>query len=142
MFNIFKIIIAAQFLFFTAAPALAQEDQALIDERGAAHKFIDPQKIKKGQTREEVARIWGSEVVIGYELTDPASRHYRTIVAANPYRSETVTKGKKVFVIDYYLEGIKTPDAQVTNDELLPLVFRDDKLIGMGWDFLTRKIKK
>ena len=92
-------------------------------------------------TRKEVQSLLPTEIIIGYELSDPASEQYRPIIANNPQRSESVAKGKKKYTIDYYLLGIKTPDDQTTDEELVPLVYLNDKLVGVGWTYYIKQIK-
>ncbi len=36
---------------------------------------------------------------------------------------------------------VKKSDDKITDDELAPLVFQNDKLIGQGWDFFKKEIK-
>lgn len=109
--------------------------------KGTTRRFISLRQIRKGMTRKEVASILSDKVVVGYELIEPISGQYKPIVVNNPYRSEAVKRGSASYHVDYYLEKIKIQDSIVSDEELMPLVFRDDKLVGEGWDFLKKKIK-
>ena len=108
----------------------------------STRRFISLQPIDVGMTKKEVEAALTSKVIVGYELIDEKTGQYRPIIVTNPYRSETLTKGSEAFIVDYYLAGINQQDDKVTDDELVPLVFRKEKLIGFGWPFLEEKIKK
>jgi hypothetical protein len=108
---------------------------------GMTRRFISIRQVYSGMTRQEAASVLSQQVVIGYELSDERNQQYKPIVLQNPFRSETLTKNGKEFLVDYYVVGIQTPDGQVSDDELVPLVFFKDKLIGTGWLFLNQEIK-
>lgn len=56
----------------------------------------------------------------------------------NPYRVETPQgKDGDLYEVLFYHTDIKKNDHLVTDDELTPLVFKDNKLIGWGWAFLS-----
>jgi hypothetical protein len=110
---------------------------------GEMHTFASAatiQKLMLGISREEAVALIGRTSATGYELKGPGS--YKPVTVANPYRSQKITKGKDVFVVDYYLTQVRNPDGIIANDELTPLIFQADKLIGKGWDFFNEKVKK
>ncbi|MCC6758746.1 MAG: hypothetical protein IT395_03870 [Candidatus Omnitrophica bacterium] len=104
-------------------------------------RFISTSQVRNGLTRQEVAGLLGKEVVAGYSLTDEASGEYSPITILNPQRTETIQNGKKSYAVDYYLVGIKAADEKVSDDELVPVVFLNDRVVGMGWDFLDQRVK-
>ncbi len=104
-------------------------------------QFITTSQLQIGLTRAEVAGILGKQVVVGYALADDATEQYKPITVGNPQRSQTLTKNNKTFTIDYYLVGIKIADDKISDDELLPLVFEQDRLVGIGWDFFNKSVK-
>lgn len=104
-------------------------------------RFISMSQIRAGLTRQEVASLLGKEVVTGYSLTDEASGEYSPITVPNPQRTETIQKGKKSYSVDYYLVGIKNADDKVSDDELVPVVYFNDHVAGIGWDFLNQRVK-
>jgi len=106
-----------------------------------SRRFISLRPLKEGMSKKEVQAVLPSEVIIGYELTDTGSEQYRPIVINNPQRSESVTKGKKNYAVDYYLLGIKTADGQITDEELVPLIYLNDKLAGVGWTYFIKQVK-
>jgi len=110
-------------------------------EEEFGRKFLSTRQALEGMTKKEVESVLGKEVLVGYELTQRESGQYKPITLENPYRTEPLQKAKKSYQVDYYLVGIAQPDNVVSDNELVPLVFLDDKLIGKGWGFLNN-IKK
>jgi hypothetical protein len=107
------------------------------------HTFESADAIKKlmlGISREEALALIGRTTTTGYELK--GASEYKPVTVANPYRSQKITKGSDVFVVDYYLTAVHKADGVVSDDELTPLVFQADKLIGKGWEFFNEKIKQ
>jgi hypothetical protein len=107
-----------------------------------AHTFAAEATIKKlmlGVSREEALALIGRNAIVGYELK---GSEYKPVTMPNPYRSQKITKGADVFVVDYYVTGIDKADGAVTNDEVTPLIFEADKLVGKGWDYLNQRIKR
>jgi hypothetical protein len=84
--------------------------------------------LQDGMTVDEVHKIMGQELVIGYEAQAPAAG-YKHLTVPNPYKSEAI----KDYIIEYYIEAVRHPDGIVSDDELMPLVFENGKLIGRGW---------
>jgi len=111
-----------------------------IEASAMVRRFVSLRLVHQGMTRQEIQSVLNDKVIVGYELTDPAGRQYKPLTVDNPYRSQTVMRADKEYVVDYYLAGIKEQDDRVTDDELVPLVFYQDKLIGTGWAFLKARI--
>lgn len=120
-----------------AAVPRKQEVIAEPDAAGIHRRFITLQQVRPGMTREEVRGVVGGEVVVGYQLDDRQEKYYRPVTVSNPYRRQDLGIGSKTYEVDFYLLGIKAADGEVTDDELVPLVFHNDKLIGSGWPFLN-----
>jgi hypothetical protein len=119
-------------------------DHAVVETRTAGHVFPSEDAIRKllmGVSREEALALIGRTATVGYELKEGAADEYQPVTEPNPYRSQQITKGKGVYQVDYYLTRINQADGMVSDDELTPLVFEDNKLIGKGWDFFKGKIK-
>lgn len=98
-------------------------------------------KLLLGVSREEALALVGRTVTVGYELREGANDEYQPTTSPNPYRSQQITKNKDVYQVDYYLTRINKADGVISDDELTPLVFQDNKLIGKGWEFFKTKIK-
>jgi hypothetical protein len=84
--------------------------------------------IQDGMTMDQVHKIMGQELVIGYASQTPG---YKPLTIPNPYKSEAI-KGTDYF-IEYYVEAIRQPDGIVSDNELMPLIFKNGKLNGRGW---------
>jgi len=70
--------------------------------------------IQDGMTIDQVHQIMGAQLVIGY------TRGAETINGTD-------------YVIEYYIESIRQPEGIVSDNELMPLIFKDGKLTGRGW---------
>ena len=55
----------------------------------------------------------------------------------NPYSTE-VRQGAEgqVYEVMFYYKGLEKGDNQVSDDELMPIVLLDGKVVGWGWEFL------
>ena len=99
------------------------------------------ESLATGLSRPEVQTILGPELAVGYEryfepgTTDPK---YRTITVKNPYRSETLTKNKRTLQVDYYLTHVRQSNGEVSDDELTPLIFENNRLLGKSWEELNK----
>jgi hypothetical protein len=62
-------------------------------------------------------------------------------VLSNPQLTETLSgKDRKKYEVDYYYAYQKKADNKITTDELCPVMFRDGKLEGWGWDYYEKEI--
>ena len=84
--------------------------------------------VQDGMSMDAVHQLMGQELVIGYRAQTPG---YKPLTIPNPYRTEEIKD--KGYLIEYYVQQIRQPDGIVSDDELLPLIFKDGKLIGRGW---------
>jgi len=100
---------------------VANQQELLLNESGF-------KALQEGMTLDQVHQIMGTQLIIGYTLQEP---NYKPLTIANPYRSEAV-KGTDYF-IEYYIEAIRQPDGIVSDNELMPLIYKNGKLIGRGW---------
>ncbi|MDE2009890.1 MAG: DUF3192 domain-containing protein [Candidatus Omnitrophica bacterium] len=100
---------------------VANQQELLLNESGL-------KAVANGMTLDQVHQIMGQKLIIGYQYQAP---DYKPLTIPNPYKSETI-KGTGYF-IEYYIQSIVQPDGTVSDDELMPLVFKDGRLIGRGW---------
>ena len=100
---------------------VASQEELLLNESGF-------KGIQDVQSIDQVHQIMGPQLLIGYTFQDP---NYKPLTVSNPYKSEDI-KGTGYF-IEYYIEVIRQPDGIVSDDELMPLIFKNGKLIGRGW---------
>lgn len=94
-------------------------------------------KVYVGMKKEEVMTIMGKRIAIGYEYINGSNR-LSPIFLRSPYRAEILTDAKAVFEVMYYFTDVKKADDIVSDEELTPLVFERNKLIGKGQDFLFK----
>lgn len=135
------------FLFITGMAlvltgcAVVAEESVSVDTALKTRRFISLHSLVKGMSRAQTRQVLTDKIIVGYTLVDAHSGQYQPITVQNPYRSETVARGAEEYVVEYFLVGINQPDDQVTDDELAPLVFKNDQLIGWGWPFFNQQFK-
>jgi len=80
-------------------------------------------RLSLGMKKFEVLQIMGTQTV-------------NTI--NNPYKVETPRgKDDQLYEVLFYHTELKNKDGIITDNELTPIVFRDNGLIGWGWAFLS-----
>lgn len=129
----------------TVTSPVAEQPVQPVISASVHHIFPSDEVIKKlllGISREEALALIGRSTTIGYELRQGSTDEYQAVTVANPHKSQQFTKGSNVYQVDYYLVQINKADDSVTDDELTPLVFESNRLIGKGWEFFNSKIKK
>ena len=84
--------------------------------------------VSDGMTLDQVHKIMGDALVIGYEYQSP---NYKPLTVPNPYKTEAV-KGTD-YVVEYYIGSICQPDGVISDNELVPLIFKSGVLSGRGW---------
>jgi len=59
----------------------------------------------------------------------------------NPYAME-FRKGSdgQIFEVMLYYTGLKVGDNQVSDDELVPVILEDGKVVGWGWGYLNQVV--
>lgn len=95
--------------------------------------------VRVGMTYDEVAAAMGEKAVIGYDLADAFQGTHKPITVPNPYRKEFFKNGpNKAYDVVYYFTRIQKADGIISDDELTPLIFENDVLIGKGWEDLNK----
>ncbi len=93
-------------------------------------------KIKTGMSIKEVQKIFNSnETIIGYKKNS-STKTFEKIIIKNPYRSQFICNGNNRYLINYYFIGVKKPDGIISEEELIPVIFKDKIVIGKGQDYL------
>ena len=100
-------------------------------------KLTNISEITVGMTKQEVKAVMGGEVVIGYEKSDNASGTFVPVTMKNPIRTEYLKSAGKNYEVEFYFTQIKQADGTVSDDELTPMVFENNRLAGKDWDFLN-----
>lgn len=93
-------------------------------------------QIRKGMTYDEVMAIMGQEVKIGFSESDTSAASYGSVAMRNPYRIEMLTANDIPHLVVYFLTQINKSDGEVTDDELTPVVFKDNVMVGQGWNYI------
>ncbi len=101
-------------------------------------RFVSLQQVRIGMSRTEVKSLLALPVVVGYELIDREGRQYKPLTMINPHRAEVIRQGSKAYEVDYYLVGICRQDDMVSDEELMPLIYFNDKVVALGWEAVTR----
>ena len=92
--------------------------------------------VQVGMLLAEVKSIMGDSLVIGYQRKDENAEDFKEITLDSPYRAEELIYKKKSYVVLYYFTSVNSLDGLIGEDELTPLVFLEEKLIGKGWVYL------
>ncbi len=113
--------------------------------------------VKEGMGIDEVHQVMGQEIIIGYTSSmikentpqlapDKAAANsadaYKPLTITNPYKSEELKIPQGTYLVEYYVARVHQPDGIIKDNELMPLVFKDEKLIGRGWPFLQALLAK
>ncbi|PVX48807.1 uncharacterized protein DUF3192 [Balneicella halophila] len=90
-------------------------------------------RISMGISKTEVLNIMGSQTITAGDGTK----------VNNPWRSE-ILKGDndEYYEVLFYYTDLKGADGAITDDELTPIILKDNKVIGWGWSFLNENVKK
>ena len=128
----------AGYMTIDAQDSYGARDQHISEMKYMTRRFISLRQVHVGMTRSEVGSVLAFPVITGYELSDPQGQQYKPITQKNPYRTEVFEKNRKSYTIDYYLVGIKNQDDKIADEELVPLVYHDKKLIGLGWEYVEK----
>ncbi len=94
--------------------------------------------VRAGMTHSDAAAVMGEKVTIGYEQSDAFQGAYIPLTIIHPYRKEFFQRQNKTYDVFYYFTRINQADGVVSEDELTPLVFEKDVLVGKGWIFLNQ----
>ncbi|MBF0384982.1 MAG: DUF3192 domain-containing protein [Candidatus Omnitrophica bacterium] len=98
-------------------------------------------KVVKGMSLAEVTAKMGEALIIGYENTSDNSGGTKAITVQSPFKEEALNVQGREYSVKYYFTRIRKADGIIADDELTPLIFEKNKLVGKGWDFLI-KLKK
>lgn len=93
-------------------------------------------QVAEGMTYEEVMALMGDQVKIGFQEGSESVDSYGTVALRNPFRIEMLTAEGVPQLVVYFVTTINASDGQVTDDELTPVIFKDNLMSGKGWEFL------
>lgn len=93
-------------------------------------------RLSVGMSKKSAIGVMGTKPMHVYSNSTGYDLLYKGLKINNPYRSEIINSAEGTLEVAYYVTDVKRDDGAITDDELTPLVFRGDKLIGWGWRFL------
>jgi hypothetical protein len=99
-------------------------------------------QLSVGMTRVELEKVMGNGVA-GGTLGDIVFGRLQHLRASNPMREERISgpDGTSYVVVFYYTD-LRTRDDKITDDELTPVVLRDEKIAGIGYAYLGERVPK
>ena len=86
--------------------------------------------VKTGMKKKYVLLNMGTEL-----LTARDTKGDIRAIIPNPYSTEKFESGDKSYEVLYYFVNPNPKDGAVTDDELEPLVFENDRISGRGWEY-------
>ena len=95
-------------------------------------------KLSLGMSKEQVFDVMGTEVFSDEFFVSNSAK----LIIDSPDQSENAQNEDKIFEVIYYVTDIKDDDGLISSDELTPIVFNKNKLIGWGNVFLQNNIQK
>lgn len=90
-----------------------------------------------GMSMDEVKGILSDQLVIGY-VRNHTDQSLQPITLDSPYKKDSFANVTGQYEVLYYYTHVAKADDVIAEDEMTPLVFEQNKLIGKGWDFLFR----
>lgn len=127
---------------------------ALVVLAGCSTFFMDPleqmraanrrnlERVAVGHTRFEVESIMGNERA-GGGLPEVVFGRVQHLQAKNPMREEDLRGADDIdYRVVFYYTDLRTKDDKITDDELTPVVFRDGKVVGVGYAFLGARVPR
>jgi hypothetical protein len=100
-------------------------------------------QLSVGMSRGEVEKAVMGNDVAGGKIFDVLFGRFQYLDARNPMREERVrgADGADYEVLFYYTD-LRERDNKITDDELTPVVFRDGRIVGIGYDYLGERVPK
>jgi chorismate mutase len=119
-------------LFFALIILLLSAVTTGCGEKAAEYKALTgPGGVTLGMTRMEVVQA----------MLDETRRLQMSGQASNPYASRYINnlRDEPLEVMYYYLR-MKKPDDLVSEEELVPIILKDDIVVGWGWETLEEMV--
>lgn len=91
--------------------------------------------LSRGMSKAKVLCIMRSGVSV-YNCEQAGSKTPYKVTISNPFHTEMMETSGKTLEVMYYVTNLKNANCIIEDDELTPLVFEDNKLIGWGKRFL------
>ena len=126
-----------RYILFLLVLLIAGCSTVTMEKPQVSKGFINKEWLREGMTKEEAFAVVGKSITIGYAI-DPQSKSYNPVKIINPYRAENLRDGDKKYEVYYVFSGVVNADDIVADDELMPLIFEDNNLVGFGLGALTK----
>jgi hypothetical protein len=138
-------MLAAAVTLASGCSSLSQTGSLLVADSVEQFRAINKEKIKLvvvGMSQGEVKGRMGSDKA-GGGLVDAIFGRFQHLQVSNPMREELLSgaDGQEYYVMFYYTD-LRTKDDKITDDELTPVVLREGKVIGIGYEFLGARVPK
>ncbi|NQU99521.1 MAG: DUF3192 domain-containing protein [Parcubacteria group bacterium] len=125
-----KIICLAMLLTLVCSQVVAEDSREDIKDRLV--------KLSLGMSKQQVFDVMGAEVFSDEFFVSNSAK----LIIDNLDQSENVQMEDETFEVIYYVTDIKEDDGLISSDELTPIVFNKNRLIGWGNIFLENNIQK
>ena len=121
----------------------AQADYAYELERYRLSQDIKREDGKvKFIEKQEAIKMMGTDTATDWLFVGVAYGGKKKWIINNPYRSEILQGKDGTLEVIYYYTDVKSADDAITDDELTPLIFKNDILLGWGQSFLNDSIQR
>jgi hypothetical protein len=129
-----KIVWVFIIMLAGCASSLPERDRSmswLIPQREALTK-ID--QLRVGMREESALTLMGDHLVVGYERQGDGT--FNQVTIPQPHEIRHHTQANSEYTVHYYVTHIQKPDGMISREELTPVVFGDQGLVGIGYEFL------
>ena len=130
MQRFFTLILA---LFLSGCVSFSAPEKSKLEVK---RSFLSTDQLTIGMTQQGADNILGKEIRIGYKSNKDLSQNPEPIFIKNPFRAEILKIKNRTYDVFFYLTAIKKDDGVVSDDELTPLIFENNRLVGKDWNFL------
>ena len=100
-------------------------------------ELVNISQLRLGMSASEVKALLGEQVKVGYQKKEDGQT-IESIFLKNPVKEETIEVNQQSYYVQYYYTTIRKADDILADDELTPLIFQKDKLVGIGRDYLLK----
>ncbi|MDD5561707.1 MAG: DUF3192 domain-containing protein [Candidatus Omnitrophica bacterium] len=121
--------------FLLLMVALLSGCATMTASRFTANNRMSLAHLSRGMSKAKALALMRSGVSV-YTCDQVSSRKPVRVTINNPYSTEIIEPYGRVLEVIYYATGLNN-NCLITDDELTPLVFEDNKLIGWGKNFLS-----
>ena len=100
-------------------------------------ELVNLSQLRLGMSVSEVKAVLGTDVKVGYQR-QADGLGIESILLKNPVKEESLAINQTTYRVLYFYTTIRKADDVLADDELTPLVFQKEKLVGIGRDSLLK----